>query len=188
MGCIALGRPFGARVIGIANSPLRAEMAMENGADATFLYSDPDLHQKIADFTHGDGVDLVILTANPFPAHKTACEIVRDNGRVGIVALTGRGEPPPDFNPLDMNLFYAKGISLVAITGPEGDMYPAASGERKPWEAGYPYVTGSKAGRWTMELISKGQLKPSKIITHRLPYAEIPTAYGMIYERSKDLL
>ena len=38
----------------------------------------------------------------------------------GIVALTGRGEPPPDFNPLDMNLFYAKGISLVAITGPEG--------------------------------------------------------------------
>ena len=38
MGCIALGKPFGARIIGIANSPLRAEMAMANGADTTFLY------------------------------------------------------------------------------------------------------------------------------------------------------
>ena len=76
----------------------------------------------ILDFTDGDGVDLAILTANPFPviqmesfprrfvgssiencrndvelpvrnsdfqqAHRTACEIVRDNGRVGIVRLT----------------------------------------------------------------------------------------------------
>jgi threonine dehydrogenase-like Zn-dependent dehydrogenase len=83
MGCIALGPLMGARVIGIANSEVRADMARENGAHATFLYSDPDLKQKISDFTHGDGVDLVILTANPFPAHRTACEIVRDNGRVG---------------------------------------------------------------------------------------------------------
>lgn len=83
MGCIALGPLMGARVIGIANSEVRADMACENGAHATFLYSDPDLKQKISDFTHGDGVDLVILTANPFPAHRTACEIVRDNGRVG---------------------------------------------------------------------------------------------------------
>jgi NADPH-dependent curcumin reductase CurA len=49
MGCIALGKPLGARIIGIANSPLRADMAMNNGADATFLYSDPDLQQKISD-------------------------------------------------------------------------------------------------------------------------------------------
>eukprot|EP01051_Picozoa_sp_SAG22_P007860 SAG22_NODE_570_length_9013_cov_4.251739_5_plen_80_part_00 len=60
-GCTACDR----QVIGIANSPVRAEMAMENGADATFLYSDPDLQQKILDYTDGDGVDLVILTANP---------------------------------------------------------------------------------------------------------------------------
>ena len=172
MGCIALGPLMGARVIGIANSDVRAEMAMDNGAHAAFLYSDPDLQQKISDFTDGDGVDLVILTANPFPAHRsattpcrtphscrgsrssvlsdggwrglgrTACEIVRDNGRVGIVALTGRGEPPPDFNPLDMNLFYSKGISLVAITGPEGDAYPEP-GPRNPWESGYPLVLGA---------------------------------------------
>ena len=31
-----------------------------------------------------------------------------------MVCRAGRGEPAPDFNPLDMTLFYAKGISLVA--------------------------------------------------------------------------
>ena len=35
--------------------------------------------------------------------------------------------------------------------------------------ADYPLVTGSKAGRWTMDLIAKGRLTPSKIITHRMP-------------------
>ena len=124
---------------------------------------------------------------------------MRDNGRVGIVALTGRGEPPPDFNPLDMNLFYSKGISLVAITGPEGDAYPEP-GPRNPWESGYPLVlgahiiaclhrielaqrlrcarglgAGNKPGRFTMQLIDDGALRPSKIITHRLAVDEIPS-------------
>ena len=75
------------------------------GADTTFLYSDPDLQQKILDYTHGDGVDLVILTANPFPAHKTACELVRDNGRVSIVALTGTLAPAADHSDKDLYCF-----------------------------------------------------------------------------------
>ena len=164
---------------------------------------------------------------------------MRDNGRVGIVALTGRGEPPPDFNPLDMNLFYSKGISLVAITGPEGDAYPEP-GPRNPWESGYPLVlgarrwarlhrielaqrlrcarglgAGNKPGRFTMQLIDDGALRPSKIITHRLAVDEIPSvrippasrllaqplvhgvpltaagaaqAYDMIYAREKEML
>ena len=163
---------------------------------------------------------------------------MRDNGRVGIVALTGRGEPPPDFNPLDMNLFYSKGISLVAITGPEGDAYPEP-GPRNPWESGYPLVlgarrwarlhrielaqrlrcarglgAGNKPGRFTMQLIDDGALRPSKIITHRLAVDEIPSvrippasrllatatagarraadggtqAYDMIYAREKERL
>jgi threonine dehydrogenase-like Zn-dependent dehydrogenase len=48
MGCVALGRALGAaRVVGVANSPLRAAMATQQGADATFLSSDPDLQVLI---------------------------------------------------------------------------------------------------------------------------------------------
>ena len=95
MGCIALGPLMGARVIGIANSDVRAEMAMDNGAHAAFLYSDPDLQQKISDFTDGDGVDLVILTANPFPAHRSAttpCRTPRScRGSRGVGLSDGAG-------------------------------------------------------------------------------------------------
>ena len=87
-----------------------------------------------------------------------------------------------------MTLFYSKGISLVAITGPEGDIYPTANGSRNPWESGYPGVLGNKAGRYTMQLIEDGGLRPSKIITHRLGVEEIPSAYDMIYNREKDML
>lgn len=123
------------------------------------------------------------------PAHRTACEICRPNGRVGIVALTGRGEPPPDFNPLAMTLFYAKGISLVAINGPEAEPFPAAApASRAPWRNGFPLDTGERSGRFVMDLIRRGQLRPSGIITHRLPARQIPAAYAMIYEREKTIL
>ena len=72
------------------------------------------------------GIDLVILTANPWPAFRTSVEIVRPNGRVSIVSLMGRGEPPLDFNPLAMEWFYAKGISLIAVHGEDAQLYPHA--------------------------------------------------------------
>ena len=49
---------------------------------------------------------------------------VEQDGRVAIVSLLGRGEEPLDFNPLSMQLFYIKGISLVAVSGPAGYLYP----------------------------------------------------------------
>ena len=42
------------------------------GAHAAFLYNDPDLDAKLDDFTNGIGIDLVILTANPWPAFRTS--------------------------------------------------------------------------------------------------------------------
>ena len=112
LGAIALGPLFGGRVAGIANSPVRMEMSERMGAHANFLYDDPQLEAKLDAFSGGKGIDLVILTANPWPAFRTAMEIVRDNGRVSVVSLLGRGEPPLDFNPLAMELFYNKGTTL----------------------------------------------------------------------------
>lgn len=87
-----------------------------------------------------------------------------------------------------MSLFYSKGISLVAISGPEGEIYPTANGARNPWESGYPGVLGNKPGRYTMQLIEDGRLRPSNIITHRLSVEDIPSAYDMIYNREKEML
>ena len=179
LGALALGPLFGARTIGIANSPIRLEMAETVGAHAGFLSDDPELERKLDEFTRGDGIDLVILTANPWPAHRTALEIVRPGGRVAIVALSGRGESPLDFNPLAMELFYNKGISLVAVSARAGNIHPATDRDR---------FDRKTAVRFVLDLMADGSLKPSRLVTHRMPYTEMATAYEMIDRREKKML
>ena len=132
MGAVALGPCFGARVIGLGNSPVRMDTARRMGAHACFASDDPGLAEKIDAFTDGIGVDLVILTANPWPALRTSLDVVRSNGRVSIVSLPGRGEQPLDHNPLAMERFYIKRISLIAVSEQSGYLFPTG-GDRFAW-------------------------------------------------------
>ncbi|MCY3736410.1 MAG: zinc-binding dehydrogenase [Gemmatimonadaceae bacterium] len=179
LGAVALGPFFGARVVGLGNHPGRLQMATDMGAEAAWLSDDPDLEARLDDFTGGAGIDLVILTANPWPAWRTACEVVRDNGRVSVVALPGRGEEPlDDFNPVAMEWFYNKGIALVAVSGRGGYLFPSAEGDR---------FDAVRTCEHTLSLMERG-LAPSRLITHRLPYTRMAEAYEMIYRREKGML
>jgi len=136
-------------------------------------------------FSGGKGIDLVILTANPWPAFRTAMEIVRDNGRVSVVSLLGRGEPPLDFNPLAMELFYNKGTTLIAVSGRAGYLYPDASPnafqttDRYAWDNIADHI---------VSLMADGLLEPSRLVTHRFHYSEMVEAYEMAYHREKNML
>jgi threonine dehydrogenase-like Zn-dependent dehydrogenase len=179
IAAVAVGPIYGAQVAAIANSPVRLEMAKKMGAHAGFLSDDPDLQAKLDEFTLGNGVDLVILTANPWPAYKTACEIVRRSGRISVVALSGRGEADLDFNPLWSGYFYDKGISLIAASGVTEDTYPSESDQR--WSS-------ERRGEHILGLMEDGRLQPSKLITHRMHYTEIAKAYEMMETRDKNML
>ena len=179
LGAIALGPIYGAQVAAIANSPVRLDMAKKMGAHAGFLSDDPDLQAKLDEFTLGNGIDLVILTANPWPAYRTACEIVRRNGRISVVALSGRGEADLDFNPLWSGYFYDKGISLIAASGEHEDIYPKETDQR--WSP-------ERRGEHILGLMEDGRLQPSKLITHRMHYTEMVKAYEMMETRDKNML
>lgn len=185
LGAIALGPLFGGRVVGIANSPIRMEMSDRMGAHANFLYNDPDLEAKLDDFTRGQGIDLVILTANPWPAFRTSMQIVRPGGRVSVVSLLGRGEPPLDFNPLAMELFYNKGTSLIAVSERAGYLYPNAGSD--PYNTADRYAWDNIADH-VVSLMADGLLEPSRLITHRFHYSEMVEAYEMAYHREKNML
>jgi threonine dehydrogenase-like Zn-dependent dehydrogenase len=177
LGAVALGPLFGARVVAIANSPIRLDAAARMGAHAGYLSDDPDLAVKLDAFTKGAGIDLVILAANPWPAYRTAVEIVRPNGRVSIVSLVGRGESPLDFNPLAMAWFYNKGISLIAASGDAGDLYP-----------GRGEISGPvREANHILSLMADGRLEPKRLITHRLHYTEMVNAYDMADRREKSM-
>ncbi len=179
LGAVALGPLFGARVVGLGNSHIRNEMAQRMGAHAAYLSDDPELEAKLDEFTGGAGIDLAILTANPWPAYRTSVEIVRQNGRVSIVSLLGRGEQPLDFNPLAMKWFYLKGISLIAVNGSAGYLYPSATEERFSWD---------RASEHVLSLMADGKLEPKRLNTHRFHYTKMTEAYEMAYRREKSML
>jgi len=179
LGAVALGPLFGARVVALVNSEVRLDMAKQMGAHEAFLSDDPDLEAKLDAWTAGAGIDLVILTANPWPALRTSMQAVRPNGRVSIVSLPGRGEEPLDFNPLDMRWFYFKGISLIAVSEQAGDIYPATGRDRFDNDQRCAHV---------LSLMQDGRLEPKRLVTHRLHYTEMVQAYEMAYHREKNML
>ncbi len=178
LGAVALGPLFGARVVGVGNSPIRLEMAQRMGAHAAYMSDDPDLDAKLDTFTNGSGIDLVILTANPWPAYRTAVQIVRINGRVAIVSLPERGEEPLDFNPLSMEWFYDKGISLIAVSREAGDLYPTSEGA----------FSWTRSCRHVLSLMADQGLEPKRLVTHRFHYSEMAKAYEMAYRREKSMM
>jgi polar amino acid transport system substrate-binding protein len=185
LGAVALGPLFGGRVVAIGNDAFRMELARRMGAHAAFLYNDPGLQAKLDEFTEGAGIDLVILTANPWPAYRTSVETVRPNGRVSIVSLLGRGEADLDFNPLAMQYFYAKGISLIAVSGAAGYLYPGATDDAQRTE---DHFAADRNAAHVLSLMADGRLEPKRLITHRFHYSEMAKAYEMAYRREKSML
>ena len=78
-----------------------------------------------------------------------------------------------------MELFYNKGISLVAVSHRAGDSFPADDRDRFGRKTAVTYV---------LDLMADGTLKPGQLVTHRMPYTEMATAYDMIDRREKSML
>jgi threonine dehydrogenase-like Zn-dependent dehydrogenase len=189
LGAVAVGPLFGAQVAAIGNNDFRLDLARRMGAHATFLYDDPDLQSKLVEFTGGAGIDLVVLTANPWSAYRTAVEVVRPNGRVSIVSLLGRGEANLDFNPLSMQNFYIKGISLIAVSGPAGYLYPNHSSDPR---LNLDHYNADRTAAHILSLMASTdgcpKLEPKRLITHRFHYSDMVNAYEMAYTREKSML
>ena len=187
VGAVALGPLFGAQTVGLGNSPIRLEMAERMGARTAYMSDDPDLQAKLEAFTNGVGIDLVILTANPWSAYRTSLQVVRPNGRVSVVSLLGRGEPPLDFNPLAMEWFYSKGISIIAVSGPAGYLYPNTA-QHSPLDTMQNRFSADHAATHVLSLMADGRLEPKRLITHRFHYTEMVKAYEMAFHREKSML
>ncbi|MFN7920685.1 MAG: zinc-binding alcohol dehydrogenase [Bryobacteraceae bacterium] len=103
LGTVSLARAMGARVIAIANSPNRLEVARKIGAHETRLSSDAAEARA----------DIVVLTANTWDAYRLAIDWARIRGRIPVLGFPGRAQPAPDFNPLDAKWFYGKQLTLI---------------------------------------------------------------------------
>jgi threonine dehydrogenase-like Zn-dependent dehydrogenase len=164
-----MARMMGGDVTAVANSSIRGEAALHVGAHrAVVVPGDP----LPAD------VPVVILTANPWAAYLDSVRMAGMRARIAVLGFPGRGEPPPDFNPLAAEWFYAKQLTLAGaghsprIECPPGDM-------RFNLRRNLEYILRSMA---------TGVLNLDPIISHRFPARRMKEAYELARSHDKSLM
>jgi threonine dehydrogenase-like Zn-dependent dehydrogenase len=170
-----LARAMGAKVAAIANSPIRTEAALRVGAHTAWV--DPQDGATPALFG-GAGADIVILTANTWSAYRLSLEIAREGGRVSLLGFPGRGQPPPDFNPLDPRWIYRKQLALFgAGMAPDVECPPSAI--RFTLRRNLEYI---------LDLMSRGAFHPECVISHAFPANRMVEAYDLARDHAKHLV
>jgi threonine dehydrogenase-like Zn-dependent dehydrogenase len=169
LGTVAIARAMGAVVTAVANSPLRSSVASQAGAEHVHIAGEADAPS---------GIDLVVLTANPWSAFRMSVEMARAGGRLSILGFPGRGEPPPDFNPFDPKWFYGKQLTFIgAGFSPRVECPP--SDLRFNLRRNLEYL---------FALMADGRVCLEPLITHRVRAERMQDAYEMAKQHSKDLI
>jgi threonine dehydrogenase-like Zn-dependent dehydrogenase len=169
LGTIGVARAMGAAAIGVANSELRAKAALAVGAHRVFVIGNGEPPRD---------VDLVVLTANPWAAYRTSVDMARYGGRVSILGFPGRGEAPPDFNPLDPLWFYGKQLSLIG----------AGFSPRSECTLAEVRFNLRRNLEYIFNLMAARSLSLESLVTHRLPATRMREAYELAKQHSKDLV
>jgi threonine dehydrogenase-like Zn-dependent dehydrogenase len=170
---VAIATAMGARVVAVANDLRRAELAKALGAWETCITGSYNPHEVF----EGQGADIVVLTANTWPAFRDSVDMARYEGRIGVLGFPGRAQPAPDFNPLDMQWFHGKQLTIRG-TGHIPRINCSASDIRFNIYRDLKFV---------LDRIAGGAADLSSVISHRFPYADMKQAYELAIQHSKDL-
>ena len=103
-----------ARIIGVERSPMRQEIALQNGADFIVNPNDGNIVEAVLNLTGGLGAD-VIFTATPVPEMQAcAVRMAKNRARInffgGLPATTGPV-------PIDTNLIHYKELIISGAHG-----------------------------------------------------------------------
>ena len=146
MFAVAVARAAGAsRVFATDTKPYRLDLAKQLGATEVVNVMQADFEAKIAEWTNGEGVDVVLEMSGAPSAIQSAMRIARRGGRVSLMGI------PAQKVELDMaEEMIFKGLTIHCIVG------------RRLYET------------WdTMRsLLASGRLDISDAITHRLRFEE----------------
>jgi threonine dehydrogenase-like Zn-dependent dehydrogenase len=169
LGTVSLARAMGATVTAVANSEIRGNMARQIGAHEVHIAGVGELPS---------GIDVIVLTANPWPAFRMSVDMARVGGRISILGFPGRGEPSPPFNPLDPQWFYGKQLTLIG----------AGLSPRVECQLSEIRFNLRRNLAYLFSLMATGAVNLEPIITHRIPADRMQGAYELAKEHSKSLI
>jgi len=165
LGQVQLAKACGADVIvtDIVDSGL--QMARDLGADVVVNSKTEDARARVMEFTGGRGVDIVYECAGGTAMPITLPQAVSFARRGGKIVIIGGFDKGPVSIPLEWQHIQMAEIQLI----------PSAS---------YAFRDIYPEMRICLDLLSKGKLNASKMITHRFPIDDINQAFETA--RDKD--
>ncbi len=162
LGPVGLMAVAGARlrgaglVLGVDSVPARQQLARGYGADVIVDHTRGDAASRILELTGGVGVDSAIEAVGADVAFQTAIKVTKPGGTIANVGYHGKGE-------------------FVHIP-------------RIEWGVGMAEKTIKTGlcpgGRLRLErllrILQSGRVDPTKMTTHKFPFAEIPRAFEIM--------
>jgi len=160
--------------IGLDLDAQRLSQAEGRGADATICPTDVDATvARVQELCTGDGADAVIEATGKPAVYPMAARLARTGGRV--VALgSPRGTVEMDF----LRDIHLREVDLIGAIQP---LTPEADHIYYPW-------TKDRERRLLLNLMARGQLPASDLITHRARPQECQNIYEMLADRPAEAL
>jgi predicted dehydrogenase/threonine dehydrogenase-like Zn-dependent dehydrogenase len=177
---VALLKASGIRVLGTDPDSVKCELALKMGAAIAM----PNLSaQDVEGSTKGLGVDAVLITASTTSNApiELASAAVRKRGRIVLVGVVGL--------ELDRRPFYFKECEFVVSSSYGPGRYDPLYEERgQDYPAAYVRWTEQRNMQAVLDLMARGALDVSPLITHRFSIEKAQDAYALITEAREPYL
>lgn len=168
-------RASGCRVIGVDFDERKCELARKAGAEVINLSTGSDPVAVARQFTHGRGVDGVLVTASTRssePMHQAA-NMCRQRGRIVLVGVTGLELSRADF--------YEKELSFqVSCSYGPGRYDPNYEGKGMDYPIGFVRWTEQRNFEAFLNLLAEGKVDVEPLISHRFDFDQALEGYEQV--------
>jgi threonine dehydrogenase-like Zn-dependent dehydrogenase len=172
------------RVIAIDREPERLRMAAEHGKAETLNYQHVDIFESLRSATGGHGPDACI-DAVGMEAHGTKLDYYYDKAKTATFLATDR------LSALRQAILACRKGGTISIPGVYGGFL-----DKVPFGAAFNKGLTLRMGQTHMmrymapllERVTRGEIDPSFVITHRVRLDDAPNAYKMFRDKRDDCI
>jgi threonine dehydrogenase-like Zn-dependent dehydrogenase len=170
-----------AKVIAIDKEPYRLEMAAAQGY-TTINFDTDDVRSTLLELTGGRGPDKCIDAVGLEATHGTVALNLYDKAKQAVRSETDR---PHALRQAILSCRSGGIVSVIGVYGGFVDKFPAGAWMNRSLTLRTGQCHVQRYMRPLLERIERGELDPTRIITHRLSLAEAPEGFDM-FKNKKD--
>ncbi|CAJ0715290.1 Inositol 2-dehydrogenase/D-chiro-inositol 3-dehydrogenase [Ralstonia edaphis] len=175
LATVQLLRAHGCRVLGIDFDESKLALARAFGAATCNPGAGEDPVAAAMAFSHGRGVDGVLITASTKSSDPVsqAAHMCRKRGRIVLVGVTGL-----ELNRAD---FYEKELSFqVSCSYGPGRYDPGYEEKGSDYPLGFVRWTEQRNFEAVLDMLASGQLDVKSLVTHRFAFESATQAYDLL--------